>query len=234
MNSIAGDTGSAKRALVTGASSGIGAAITETLLAQGWYVTGLSRSRPEFDNPRFQHVTVDLASRSALDVCLAELDKVDAVVHAAGKLRVGKVGALDLDDGQDMWRLHVETAVQILNSLVPKMPDGGRVVLIGSRTARGSAARSQYAATKAALVGVARSLAIEVAPRQIGVNVVAPGATDTPMLKDPMRKGVVPVMPPMNKLVQPLEIAALVAFLLSDMAASITGQEIVVCGGASL
>ncbi len=93
--------------------------------------------------------------------------------------------------------------------------DGARIVLLGSRTAMGSPGRAQYAATKAAVVGMARSFAIELAPRRITVNVVAPGATDTPMLRDPMRASVAPKMPPMGRLVKPDEIAATTAFLLS-------------------
>ena len=74
-----------------------------------------------------------------------------------------------------MWRLHVECACMLADVLLPTMDAGGRVVLIGSRTATGSPGRSQYAASKAALVGLARSWAAEVAPRGITVNVVAPG-----------------------------------------------------------
>ena len=133
-----------------------------------------------------------------------------------------------------MWRLHVEAATLLADALAPRMTEGGRIVLIGSRTAGGSAGRGQYAATKAALVGLARSWAIELAPRGITVNVVAPGATETPMLHDPARAGVTPRRPPTGRFVQPEEIAALTAFLLSGAARSITGQQIVVCGGASL
>ncbi|MGO4287798.1 SDR family oxidoreductase [Bosea sp. TAB14] len=118
--------------------------------------------------------------------------------------------------------------------MAASLPEGARIVFIGSRTAAGSAGRAQYAATKAALVGMARSFAIELAPRRITVNVVAPGATDTPMLRDPNRASVAPKMPPMGRLVKPEEVAATAAFLLSKGAASITGQQIVVCGGASL
>ena len=114
------------------------------------------------------------------------------------------------------------------------MPSGGRVILIGSRVASGAAGRSQYAASKAALLGLARSWAAELAPRGITVNVVAPGATDTPMLNDPARGSVPPRLPPIGRFVQPAEVAALVAFLLGEEAAAITGQQIVICGGASL
>lgn len=223
-----------KRALVTGASSGIGAQVVQKLLRDGWTVIGLSRSQPDVDDARFSFHSVDIGDRQALERTLSEIGKVDAIVHAAGILRVGTVGSLDLDDGQAMWRLHVEASTQLIDRLAPEMPDGGRIVLIGSRTAKGSASRAQYAASKAAMVGLARSCAIELAPRGITVNIVSPGATDTPMLKDPKRSNVAPKMPPIGRLVKPEEVAALAAFLLSNDAASITGQEILVCGGASL
>lgn len=196
---------------------------------------GLSRSAGAIDSPRYVHCPVDLADEAALQACLAqEAGQFDAVLHAAGKLRVGRIGAIDLSHGREMWRLHVETSVQLVNSLVPRMADGGRVVLIGSRTARGAAARSQYAASKAAMLGLARSFALELAPRGITVNVVSPGATDTAMLRDPARADVPPNLPPMGRLITPDEVAGLAVYLLSDLAACITGQEIVICGGASL
>jgi NAD(P)-dependent dehydrogenase (short-subunit alcohol dehydrogenase family) len=122
----------------------------------------------------------------------------------------------------------------LADALAPRMSAGGRIVLVGSRAADGAAARSQYAATKAGLVGMARSWAIELAPRGITVNVIAPAATDTPMLHDPARSGEQPVKPPIGRFVRPQEVAALAAFLLSADAAAITGQQLVICGGASL
>lgn len=219
-------------AVVTGASSGIGAAVAARLLQAGWVVTGISRSAPA---PGIDHVPLDLAQAGAADIraALAGIE-VRALVHAAGILRVGPLGALDAADAAAMWRLHVACASALAEALVPGMPGGGRVVLIGSRTAAGSAGRSQYAASKAAVVGLARSWAAELAPRGITVNVVAPGATETPMLHDPARVSVVPRLPPIGRFVQPSEVAALVAFLLGDEAAAITGQQIVICGGASL
>ncbi len=82
--------------------------------------------------------------------------------------------------GQAMWRLHVDAAEQIVEALVPALPEEARIVFIGSRTAAGSAGAAQYAATKAALVGMARSFAIELAPRRITVNVVARGRPTRP------------------------------------------------------
>ncbi len=224
----------ARRALVTGASSGIGAAIVQRLLAEGWSVVGFSRSRPAIAHAAFSAVGVDLADPEALAGALGGLGEVDALVHAAGFMRTGTLETLRLADGQAMWRLHVEAATQLAQHLAPRLPAGGRIVLIGSRIALGAPGRSQYAAAKAAMVGLARSWAAELAPRCITVNVVAPGATDTPMLRDPARGGVVPKLPPIGRFVSPEEVAALTLFLLSDAAGAITGQQILIDGGASL
>jgi 3-oxoacyl-[acyl-carrier protein] reductase len=220
------------RAIVTGASSGIGAAVAARLLREGWAVTGISRSAPA---DGITHLPLDLSVASSADIRVAlGAQPVQALVHAAGILRVGSLGSLDSAAGAAMWRLHVDCATALADAIMPGMAAGGRVVLVGSRTAAGSPGRSQYAATKAALVGLARSWAAEVAPRCITVNVVAPGATDTPMLNDPARSSVAPRLPPLGRFVQPDEVAALVAFLLGDEAGAITGQQIVICGCASL
>lgn len=223
----------ASHAIVTGASSGIGAAIVARLLREGWRVTGLSRSDPGLTHPHYAHRGVDLLDTEALAATVADL-RPDALVHAAGLMRGGLVGSLDPEAGRTLWRLHVEAAALLANLLVPRMPDGGRIVLVGSRTAAGSAGRSQYAATKAALVAMARSWAIELAPRGITANVVAPAATDTPMLCDPARSAVAAKPPPIGRYIRAEEVAALTAFLLGPEAGAITGQQIVVCGGSSL
>jgi tripartite-type tricarboxylate transporter receptor subunit TctC len=94
---------------------------------------------------------------------VAALPQIDAIVHAAGFMRTAVLGELKPEDGEGMWRIHVEAAAVLANALMPKLPDGARIVLIGSRTAAGALGRSQYAATKAALVGMARSWAVELA-----------------------------------------------------------------------
>lgn len=220
-------------ALVTGASSGIGAAVVDRLLADGWTVTGLSRTEPA-PRPGLTWLAADLTAPEAVGDLLADVGPLDAVVHSAGVQRSARLGALSPADGALMWRLHVDAATAVVDAVVDRVADGGRVVLMGSRTAVGVAGKSQYAATKAALVGLARSWAIELAPRRITVNVVAPGPTQTPMLADPGRAATPPQPPPLGRFVRPEEVAALTAFLLGPDGGMVTGQQLVVCGGASL
>ena len=221
-------------AIVTGASSGIGEAIVSRLLNQGWNVTGLSRSNVRRDNTGFNSICVDLSDGAALREVLTTLAEPHAVIHAAGMMASAPLGELTPEVSQRLWQLHVLAAETLINHVAPRMASGGRIVVIGSRTSRGAAGRSQYVATKAALVGMVRSWAAELAPRGITANVVAPGATQTPMLSAPGRASSPPTMPPIGRLISPEEVAALVGFVLSPEAAAITGQELVICGGASL
>ncbi|RCW68867.1 NADP-dependent 3-hydroxy acid dehydrogenase YdfG [Pseudorhodoferax soli] len=221
---------------MTGSSAGIGAAIAQALLAQGWAVTGMDRAPASIAHAGYQHVQVDLADGAATETAARAVEAAQAFVHAAGVLRVAPLGSLQPDDGARMWQLHVDAPSRIANILLPAMARAGRgrVVLIGSRVASGVAGRSQYAATKAAMLALARSWAAEVVAQGVTVNVVSPAATRTGMLADPARQAEKPKLPPMGRLIEPNEIAALVGFLLSPAAAPITGQDIRVCGGASL
>lgn len=227
---------SESHAVVTGSSSGIGRTITAALLDQGWRVSGLDIAESTLAHARFTAIQVDLCDGDALHAAAACLTDAEALVHAAGVMRVGPLGQLDASAGALMWRIHVDAAMRLADCLVPAMVarQHGRVVLIGSRVAQGMAGRSQYAATKAALIALARSWAAEVAPSGVTVNVVSPAATETAMLQDPARAASAPRLPPIGRLIQPDEIAAMVSYLLSPMAAAMTGQDVQLCGGASL
>lgn len=224
-----------QRAIVTGSSSGIGLAIAENLLVGGWAVSGFDIAPARITHAAFDAVQIDLCDEVRLTAAVQSI-KADALVHAAGVLRAGKLGQLEASDAQLMWQLHVSALSTLANIIVPQMATAGfgRVVIIGSRVAEGIAGRSQYAAAKAALVSLARSWAAEVVASGVTVNVVSPAATQTAMLNDPSRQTTRPRTPPMGRMIEPLEVAALVAYLISPVAAAITGQNINICGGASL
>ena len=154
----------ARRAVVTGSSSGIGLCVAQTLLGQGWQVAGFDIAPPRISHPGFsQRAALTSADGAATDAAAQAWKGAHALVHAAGVLRVAPLGELRAADGELMWRLHVDAASRIAAVLVPEMARNrdGRVVLVGSRVSRGIAGRSQYAATKAALASLARSWAAE-------------------------------------------------------------------------
>ena len=221
-------------AVVTGSRSGIGAAIARRLGQQGWAVIGVDLSREEGATWFADQKVVDLRNPAEVDALVSTLPAVRALVHAAGFMRTGKLSELDPADGDAMWAVHVRALVLLAQALCPAMPEGGRLLAIGSRTSAGSAGKSQYAACKAAVTALVRSWAAELAGRRITANVIAPAATATPMLSNADRSGVPPVLPPIGRYIDPGEIAAYAAFLLSPEAGAITGQELLVCGGASL
>ncbi|MCB9959032.1 MAG: SDR family oxidoreductase [Rhodospirillaceae bacterium] len=227
-----------QRAVVTGTSSGIGRAVAVRLLGHGWQVTGLDRvPGPLAGRSGFTEILADLADRVELEVAAARLeDKTcHALVHAAGLMRDDRDEDTQRCHGANLWALHVAAAARLATAVLVHMPVGrGRIVFLSSRAAQGRAGRGYYAASKAALDGLARSLAAEHVGRGITVNVLAPGATDTPQLSDPARAASPVRLPPLGRLIAAEEVAATVAFLVGADAGAITGQTIVQCAGASL
>ena len=228
-----------RSAIISGSSSGIGRAIAERLLADGWRVHGLDIAPATISHAAFAAHTVDLTDATATENAVSKVltaSTPTALVHAAGVARLAPLGVLHEADGELMWQLHVAAATRLANRVIPAMQSAGegRVVLIGSRVSAGMAGRSQYAACKAALVALAKSWAAEVVTAGVTVNVVSSAATATPMLKDPARAATSPRLPPLGRYIEAQEVAALVAYLLGPDAAAITGQDIAICGGATL
>ena len=227
-------------AIVTGSASGIGLCAARRLLARGWTVQGVDRQRPPVDPGHgYTHHSIDLADPAALDTLVARVGALHptpaALVHAAGVMRADEDPETRADGGHRLWQVHALAAHRLIEALAPRLPDrAGRVVLVSSRAAQGRAGRALYAGSKAALEGIARSWAAALVRRGITVNVVAPAATNTPMLADPAR-GSAPVLPlPIGRLIEPDEVVDVIELLLGRTGGVITGQTILLDGGLSL
>ncbi len=224
-----------KRAMVTGASSGIGAAVVRQLLADGWQVIGMSRSLPPFSQPNFRHLMVDVSQRSALLAALEQIEPLRPSFTPRVQWRPPLWAIWTLSAAS---RCGVYTSMRLRHwSITSPRPwgPGGRIVLLGSRYVtrrRWSLAVSRPPKPRWSLSpGAGRQSS---APAGVTVNVVAPGATDTPMLHQPGRESSPPRLPPLGRLITPQEVVSLVSWLLSEGASAMTGQELVMCGGASL
>ena len=227
--------------LITGATKGIGRALTERLLHAGHHVVGLAREATEFPG---ELIRVDLADRAATAAVLQDVSArytLDGVVNNVGLVNPQRLGEISLDDLDDVFALNLHPAVQIVQALLPGMRQRGwgRVVNISSLTVLGMTQRTAYAAAKSALVSFARTWALELADSGITVNSVSPGPTETelfrannPVGSEGEQRYLSAV--PMGRFGKPDEIAAAIAFLLSDEAACITGQTLYVDGGASI
>jgi NAD(P)-dependent dehydrogenase (short-subunit alcohol dehydrogenase family) len=232
-------------ALVTGTSTGIGRVLCEHLLARGYHVLALARRAAPLSHPRLEQISVDLADRTATQQVARELAGRHAIttfVHNAGSIRPALLADVSLEDLGALTELHLGSAITLAQAALPAMRAArfGRIVLIGSRGALGLATRSAYAATKAGMVGLARTWALELAADGITVNVVAPG----PIRGTEMFHEVVPAESerekklaaavPVQRLGTPEDVARAVGFFVDPAASFVTGQVLYVCGGASV
>lgn len=170
-------------ALVTGASSGIGAAVARALVARGYRVVGTSRrpeSAPPIDGVEF--VALDLTDAASIAACMAAVGPVDVLVNNAGESQVGAFEEVPADEVERHFRLNVFGAVRLTQQVLPGMRERGfgRIVMVGSMQASFPLAfRSAYGASKAALRAFADALRQEVSPYGVGVATVEPGAIRT-------------------------------------------------------
>ena len=231
-------------AAVTGGSAGIGRAICEDLLAQGYEVVSLARRPAEIDHPKLHSLEVDLADRAATAQAAAELVRrfeVTTVVHNAGVIRPALISDVNLDDLDALVDLHLGCAIQLVQAALPAMRAQrfGRVVLLSSRAALGLATRTSYSATKAGMLGMARTWALELAPEGITVNVVAPGPIRTDMFYDVVEAGsdkerALAASVPVRRLGESADVARAVRFFADPASSFVTGQVLYVCGGTSV
>jgi NAD(P)-dependent dehydrogenase (short-subunit alcohol dehydrogenase family) len=232
-------------ALVTGGSSGIGAAICESLLGQGYRIVCLSRGPFPGNSPSVHNIEVDLSDAVATREAAIEVARqfsITTVVHNAGAIREKPLEAVAPDDLQALTNLHVATAITLVQANLPAMKEQhfGRIVLISSRAALGLAKRTVYSATKAALLGLTRTWALELGEHGITVNAVAPGPIEaTEMFHELIPKGSAKLSHitqsiPVRRLGRPQDVARAVMFLVAADAGFITGQTLFVCGGTSV
>jgi 3-oxoacyl-[acyl-carrier protein] reductase len=249
MNDLAG-----KRALVTGGSRGIGAATAELFAEFGVHVAIGYRSRKEDAEAIVKRIegrgskavafSTDIATREGADKLVQQsaqaLGGLDFFVGNAGIWPADDVPVADMDDQR--WRRtmaeNVDSMFFTTRAAARAMSDNGRIVLVASTAGqRGEANHADYAASKGAMISYVKSMCIEVAPRGITVNSVAPGWVDTEMCepafagggRDRISKGI-----PVGRVAAPRDIAGPIVFLCSELARHITGEIVNVNGGSVL
>lgn len=238
----------AETAVVTGASSGIGAAVAIGLAQAGMQTLLVGRDVERLAATRAAcalhapaaSCAVELTDAGAAEAVAQEararFGSVDALVHCAGLYVRGTVGETSPEQLDRMWAVNVRAPYALTRSLLDDLQGGGRVVLVTSGAGRvGLADRVGYCATKGAAEMLGRALAVELAPAGIRVNSVAPGFIATPMnerlREDPRFVEQIEAITPLGRLGSAEEVAAAVRFLVSDAASFITGETIGVTGG---
>jgi 3-oxoacyl-[acyl-carrier protein] reductase len=237
-----------KTALVTGGSLGIGKATVE-IFTEHKIRTYFSYNRHQEEAEALERKTGATAIQADLSHPLgwktlveefqSESPRLDYLVHNAGIWTHFPIGTSDFSIWKETMALNLDAVGYITNALVPVMNRGGAIIMVGSTAGRrGEAEHAHYAATKAAMAGLAKSWAAELGPRGIRANVVAPGWVDTPMsaaeFSKPGRKEEVAATIPLRRVPPPEDIAYPILFLVSDWARHITGTTLDVNGGAVL
>ena len=230
-----------RNVLVTGASRGIGAGIAAWFVANGDRVVAVSRSGAAPDGVALKYavdVTDSVALSEAVKSAVGDLGPLDVAIINAGVTNDGLAVRMSDDQWREVLSVNLDgafyTARAALSSMIRHR--SGAVIFIGSISPfLGVAGQANYAAAKAGLVGLARSLAKEVASRHITVNVVAPGFIDTAMTAGlGPAVDVLTAQIPLGRIGQPSDVAELVGFLASNAARYITGAVVPVDGGLAM
>ena len=230
--------------LVTGASRGIGRGICERAIADGYKVLNFSRRPPDKLMPGETFESVDLSDAARTREAIAHWTAKTEILHLvnnAGMIEVAKIEDVSLDQMNNMVALNMIAPLVLTQGVLPAMRARkfGRIVNISSRAMLGKSGRTGYGGTKAGIVGMTRTWALEVASQGITVNAVAPGpvATELFINSNPpdapqtirIRQSV-----PVERFGSPEEIAHAVAMFLDARAGFITGQLLYACGGMSV
>lgn len=238
-----------RKALVTGATGGIGGEIAKALHAQGAIVTLSGTRRAVLDElaaslgDRVHVVEANLADKDSVENLVPEaeaaMEGLDILVNNAGITRDGLFMRMKDEDWDSVIAVNLTSAFRLSRAAVKGMMRRrlGRIVNIGSIVgSTGNPGQGNYAAAKAGLIGMTKALAAEVASRNITVNCVAPGFIQSPMtaaLNEKQRDGILATIP-MSRLGRGAEVASAVVYLASEEAAYVTGQTLHVNGGMAM
>jgi len=223
-----------KIALVTGADGGLGTHVTRALLDSGATVAGISRNvqQASSDTSSFVALSADLSSaetaKSAVDGIAARFGRIDVLAHLVGGFTGGKtIAETDIATFQRMLDFNLNSAFYVLRAAIPHMrrAGAGRIVAIGSRAAEDPGPGvGAYSASKAALVSLIQTVALENKDLAITANVILPGTMDTPANRKDMPGA------DTSKWVQPASIASLIVWLASEAGKDVNGAVIPVYG----
>jgi 3-oxoacyl-[acyl-carrier protein] reductase len=231
------------KALLTGGSAGIGLEVAKQLLARDYEVLSVDIQPPGLKHPKLEHVDLDLTNALATERFAEKIRNqgITTVIHNAGIIRPALLPDVKLEDLGALVNLHLSAAVLLVQAALPAMKAAkfGRVVLVSSRAVLGLPTRTAYSATKAGMLGMARTWALELAPHGVTVNVVAPGPVKTANFhsiipEDPAAVAKVEAAIPVKRLGQPGDVARAVLFFADRDAGFVTGQVLYVCGGTSV
>lgn len=231
-------------ALITGGNKGIGADLANRLLIQGYKVVSMSRNTPEATNKNLFPIEVDLLDDKAVKSAAKEVAKIHNVthlIHNAGLIWPNLIEKTEANDISGLAQLHLGSALTLLKAVLPRMKKYrfGRVIFNGSRAALGVPTRTAYSSTKAGIIGMARTWALELAPYGITVNVVAPGPIQTDNFWGLIEKGskqekMLAKRIPVGRLGTPKDISNAFLFFCDPQNSFVTGQTLYICGGASI
>jgi 3-oxoacyl-[acyl-carrier protein] reductase len=232
-------------AIVTGGTRGIGAAISRRMLADGYEVISLAQHKPDWSSDKLHAIEVDLTDEQATRQAAADVASrfaVTHIVHNAGTIRPALLPDVKTKDLHELTQLHLGAALLLVQAMLPSMQANnfGRIILISSRGALGLQTRSAYSATKAGMIGMGRTWALELAPHGITVNMIAPGPIGgTEMFHEIVpagsaREAALAKAIPVGRVGTPEDVANAVMFFAAREASFVTGQVLYVCGGASV